>query len=106
MSNKQLANAQQVPHLLILAEMCLTGCNSLLSTSSAATADVVCFMDRPAISSYFTLTITNPGSSVITAATVQINFYDASGNLIDTQTSDVGDTISPGQHAVFHDAEE
>jgi hypothetical protein len=74
----------------------LTGCNYLLGTSSAETADFVCSMDRAAISGYFTLTITNPGSSVIIAATVQVNFCDASEDLIDTKTSDVGTRSHPG----------
>ena len=38
--------------------------------------------------------------------TVQVNFYDSAGTLIDTETTDVGAQVNPGQSVVTHDAEE
>jgi hypothetical protein len=76
------------------------------SPSSAPVADFRCTMDSPGDGGSFTLTISNPGTSAINVATVQLNFYDQGGTLIDTHTTDVTLQVNPGQTVVSHGAEE
>ena len=76
------------------------------ATPAPVVADFDCSIDRPGIGGLYTLTITNPGTTVIYVNGVQINFYDGKGNLIDTATTSVDEYVNPGQSVVTHDAEE
>jgi hypothetical protein len=76
------------------------------ATPAPGVADFDCSIDRPGIGGLYTLTITNPGTTVIYVNGVQINFYDGQGNLIDTATTSVDEYVNPGQSVVTHDAEE
>jgi hypothetical protein len=78
---------------IMLAAACalaVAGCGS----TSQAQASFTCSVDRPGIGGW--LTTTNPGTSAINVATVQVSFYDAAGRVLDTGTTDVGQQVGPG----------
>jgi hypothetical protein len=95
----------------IAAGMSAVGSSSAAPAPSSpppgqVTANFICSVDRPGIGGLYTLTTTNPGTTAIYVGTVQLNFYDDAGNLIDTETTDVDLQVPPGQSVVTHDAEE
>jgi DNA-binding beta-propeller fold protein YncE len=79
---------------------------SPVPATQAQKADFTCSMDRPGVSGFYTLTIANPNAETIYVATVQLNFADQSGTVIDSAEATPGLTVQPEQSVVFHGAEE
>jgi hypothetical protein len=75
-------------------------------TSPSVVADFICRMDSPGDGGQYTLTISNPGTATIEVGNVQIDFYDANGSLIDTDTDTPELSILPNQYIVTTGAEE